>query len=124
MSTAETEHGGNPTVDDVLDALAPLMDRLDHYRGFSVRHPRDTATNGRILDPSVVEVRVTPGADRHPVEADHAAAMLRDAGFSVEREVRGGQSSVQYVVSVRTSEREDSEDVGPTPTGGEEQTTF
>lgn len=118
MSDTDTSHSGNVTVADVLDALAPLTQRLDTLAGVSAT-PAERRAPGRPPDPSAVYVHVHLIPERHPAEADHAAAMLRDAGWNVERELVGGRSDA--VVRLTVTADPPDEDVNPGVRGREEQ---
>jgi hypothetical protein len=113
------DRGVSSAVDDVLTALAPLTEGMDTLAGFVVKHGCQRAA-GHPPDPEVVEVHIILAPPRHPKEVDMAMGMLQGNGYSPRSELRGGQSTVRRVLSVRVT----GEDEDATPRGDGEQATF
>jgi hypothetical protein len=118
------QDGGEDTtdVDRVLDAIAPLCDRMDTFAGFSVGWAKEwEGGHGRVVDWTTVEVTFRICQPRHPAEADHALGMLRDAGYEVDRVKRGGSMYTEIILRVHVGEDEPEE---RGPSGDGEQSTL
>lgn len=114
----EHSEGHSERVSEVLDALTPLTDRMGSLDGFAVAHA-DRQAIGRPPDPERVEIRFYQRPPRHPSEVDHALGMLRDQGFSVEKDRRGRGGCVCIYLTVDLSDGSPTENVERS-SGGEQ----
>lgn len=102
----------------VLDALEPLIEQMDHYRGFTVKY----ATRPSADDPDMVEVRFRY-PKRDPREVKQARGMLSGNDLDHEKRLRGGQADTYASLMVRVGEGPE-DDGPPSPGEGGEQASL